>query len=327
MPGQDSFLDVVANIVGILILLVMVVGLRALREPQPVEGDTEAAASKGDLQEAVRATVTAQVDVRDLVRRAVLVQREALLREQERDQWTTLVTAVEQEIDDRRAKLDEEQQRDFDLRRQLRDAQLTLDNLNREQISLLSQAPEVEEIENLPTPLAQTVTGNEVHLRLAEGHVAFIPVEQLQEEVKQNLQNNMWRLADQNEVKMTVGPIDGFRLQYSLRKRSIAITNGSGVAQFGTTIQFGVLELLPLRSQLGEPVEQALLPNSDLQLRLKEFPPEFSTVTIWTYEDSFQEFRALRRALFELGYATAGRPMAEGRLIGWSPYGKKSAAQ
>ena len=31
MPGQDSFLDVITNIVGILILLVLVVGLRTSR--------------------------------------------------------------------------------------------------------------------------------------------------------------------------------------------------------------------------------------------------------------------------------------------------------
>src|SRR5437763_14696049 len=31
MPGQDSFLDVITNIVGILILLVLVVGLRSAR--------------------------------------------------------------------------------------------------------------------------------------------------------------------------------------------------------------------------------------------------------------------------------------------------------
>ena len=28
-PGQDSFLDIVANLVGILIILVMVIGVRA----------------------------------------------------------------------------------------------------------------------------------------------------------------------------------------------------------------------------------------------------------------------------------------------------------
>ena len=31
MPGQDSFLDVITNIVGILILLVLVVGPGAIR--------------------------------------------------------------------------------------------------------------------------------------------------------------------------------------------------------------------------------------------------------------------------------------------------------
>ena len=38
-PGQDSFLDIVANLVGILIILVMVVGVRAkdaLLEAAPV---------------------------------------------------------------------------------------------------------------------------------------------------------------------------------------------------------------------------------------------------------------------------------------------------
>ena len=49
-PGQDSFLDIVANLVGILIILVMVVGARAKdalvhglpeeKAPQPVDVDT-----------------------------------------------------------------------------------------------------------------------------------------------------------------------------------------------------------------------------------------------------------------------------------------------
>jgi hypothetical protein len=35
-PGQDSFLDIVANLVGILIILVMVVGARARQALQQV---------------------------------------------------------------------------------------------------------------------------------------------------------------------------------------------------------------------------------------------------------------------------------------------------
>jgi hypothetical protein len=35
--GQDSFLEVVANMVGIMILLVMVVGVRASKLPLPTD--------------------------------------------------------------------------------------------------------------------------------------------------------------------------------------------------------------------------------------------------------------------------------------------------
>ena len=57
-----------------------------------------------------------------------------------------LVTAVTVEIEERRAKLSEREQREFDLRRQINSAQKTLDELTSEQIALLSAAPEVEEL-------------------------------------------------------------------------------------------------------------------------------------------------------------------------------------
>lgn len=329
MPGQDSFLDVVANIVGILILLVMVVGLRALREPQQQPSADVAVdeTSKEDVESAYRYAVATQAEVRDLIIRTVNVHQEALLREQERTQLNTFVAAVAEEIDNRRSKLDVEQQRDFDLRRQLADAQLTLDDLGREQFALLSQAPEIEEIENLPTPLAQTVTGKEVHLRLAGGHVAFIPIDELLGEFKQDIQENVWRLSEQDEIVQTVGPVQGFRLRYRLRKGHFVVRHDSGMEQHGSMAQFMEWKLLPVAAQFGEPVEQALLPNSDLLHSLKDYPPERTTVTIWTYPGSFDEFRLLRRALFDLGYATAGRPLPKGVLIGGSPYGSKSAAQ
>ena len=202
-----------------------------------------------------------------------------------------------------------------------------LDGLSREQIALLSQAPEVEEIENLPTPLAQTVSGKEVHLRLADGHVAFIPLDDLLEEFKTHAEGNVWRLNDQNEVVNTVGPVDGFRLRYRLRKGQFVVRNGTSMEQHGTVVQLVKWELLPASSPLGEPVEQAALPNSDLLNYLKSYPPDNTTVTIWTYPNSFDDFRTLRRVLFEMGYATAARPLPKGVLIGGSPHGSKSAAQ
>jgi hypothetical protein len=74
-------------------------------------------------------------------------------------------------------------------------------------------------------------------------------------------------------------------------------------------------------------VDQAVLPASELRRVLKRFSPATATVTIWTYPDSFAEFRQLKKALFDLGYSSAGRPLPAGVLIGGSPTGSKSAAQ
>jgi hypothetical protein len=55
--------------------------------------------------------------------------------------------------------------------------------------------------------------------------------------------------------------------------------------------------------------------------------PNRTTVTVWTYPDSFHDFRRLKDELFKLGYLTAGRPMPHGAPIAGSPSGSRSAAQ
>lgn len=334
-PGEDSFLDIVANMVGIMILLVMVVGLRASREVSIVPDKTPKAAAavepvpvpEEQIQAAYHEAADLEQEVRELVRRTVNVRGETDFREQERNSLTTFVAATEQELEERRAELSVDQQRDFDLQRKLNEAQLTLDDLAREQVSLLSTPTEVEEIENLPTPLSKTVTGNEIHLRLAGGHVAYIPLDDLLEELKGDADRNQWRLRDQDSVESTVGPIGGFRLRYRREKRDFIVRNGEQIQSAASYIVFTRWELLPITPRLGESVDQALLPRSDLWYVLKKNPPARSTVTVWTYPDSFSEFRRLKEALFEAGYAVAGRPLPEDVLIGGSPHGSRSSAQ
>jgi hypothetical protein len=52
-----------------------------------------------------------------------------------------------------------------------------------------------------------------------------------------------------------------------------------------------------------------------------------TTITLWCYPDSFEEFRGLREELHRLGIPTAGRPMPEGAPIGGSTDGSKSVVQ
>ena len=55
-PGQDSFLDVVANLVGILIILVMVVGARA-KDAWVESGDKSVSSSVTALENKVAASM------------------------------------------------------------------------------------------------------------------------------------------------------------------------------------------------------------------------------------------------------------------------------
>jgi hypothetical protein len=332
IPGQDSFLDVITNIVGILILLVLVVGMRtshsiakaALADgASSIEGRVANEKSVGD---AYQAAIAAQSDVRELARRAVDVHGESMMREQERNWMATFVAAADREVSERRARLSTEQQRDFDVRRQLIDAQQQLDDLGREQIALLSEEPETEVVESLPTPLAKTVSGQEVYLRLSQGQVAIVPLEELKRELETHLERNVWRVREQGSMEGIVGPINGFRLQYAIQLTQVSVPGREGFEQVHNVPKFRV-EFVPISPRIGEPVDQAVLPSSDLLRALKRFSPASTTVTIWTYPDSFQEFRQLKKMLFDLGYAAAGRPLPEGAHISASPNGTKSSAQ
>ena len=335
VSGQDSFLDIVANIVGILILLVVVVGVRASQHidktaalnttiDEPV-GKTSSLIEK--VQPAMKLVSGARHDLKDLIRQMVNVRREALVRDEERLQLNTYVAAVEKELEEERSELSREQQQDFDLRRELKDAQKTLDGLTRQQVALLAEAPEVEELENIPTPLAQTVSGGEIHLRLAAGRVAFIPLDDLLMELRHQAEEKLWELRDRNSAVSTVGPLSGFRLRYRLEKKPYGGGGMSGAGQRGSVVQLSRWELVPEVFEIGEPLEQAMQPNSDLMHCLKGRHPGSTTITVWTYPDSFREFRELRQGLYSLGCGIAGRPLPEGIRIGGSPHGTRSVAQ
>ena len=52
-----------------------------------------------------------------------------------------------------------------------------------------------------------------------------------------------------------------------------------------------------------------------------------TTVTVWTYPDSYAAYRRLKETLQGMGFQCAARPMPEGELIGGSPHGSRSAAE
>jgi len=95
----------------------------------------------------------------------------------------------------------------------------------------------------------------------------------------------------------------------------------------GSYVQLTKWELIPVSGQLGETLEEAIQNDSTFRSRLSLLSPRDYTLTLWVYNDSFEEFRALRKELYHLGYSIAGRPLPEGVPIGGSPHGTKSAAE
>ena len=332
MPGQDAFLDVLTNMVGIIILLVVVIGIRTSRatmkaaiEQVQVAASDEDVIAKNEAEKARHAVRAAESEVNDLVHQAILVRDETALRDKERTYLTTYVAAFDQELNQRRSLLSADEQRDYDLRRKLAESQLKLDNLAREQVALLSAPTEVESIENQPTPLAQRTVGKQVLLYLSAGHVATIPQE-LFDATMTDLQENAWRLNSENHFIRTVGPIGGFRLRYLFALQAVRLKEASDVvgvraqrAQVMARPQLVWFKISPEKTPLGEPVEEALKPNSQFRQTLRENPSDTSVAVIAVYPDSIKELQQLKRELYAARYATAYLPIRMGQPLKGAP--------
>jgi hypothetical protein len=345
LPGQDSFLDIIANIVGILIILVMVVGVRASHAvllPETVDHPTDmvqAACTPPDdpnrvkhLQAEIKIAMSNIVQEQEQIgiktRRAINLAREARRQDQTRLELNMHRALIEADLDQRRDQLDEKKQREFDIQKQLTQTQIELDRLERAQQALLSAPPTLETIETVTTPLAQKVHGQEIHLCVKGGLVSIIPVETLMAEITRRVDVLRSTLQKRGEVIETVGPIDGYRLRLTLAKRVQSSGHEAPMLQQSARVRIDQhFKFLPVSDHLGQQVEQALMPGSKLHRLLKAHQRDATPVTIWVYTDSFDAFRPLKRALWEDGFPVAVRPMEPNEQIGASPQGTRSAAQ
>ena len=326
-PGHDSFLDVVANIVGILIILVLVTGVRVKNAPLAASPDEEAEAAAAELQKDQAVVGSLRQEVFDMVDGIQAIRREQVARQFERDRLATAVAAWEHKIESRRGRLDGDSQQDFDLGRNVSETRLQLDQLKQRQAEVEATRSEPILVESYPTPLSKTVDGREAHFQLRDGRVAFIPLDDLLEEFKAEARQKSYKLLDLPELTETVGPGGGFRLRYTLERRDVSPEVAMATGRTGSYARLKRWTLIPVSSQLGEPIDQALAEGSRFRRALSEFRPERTTVTVWTYPDSFEEFRQLKKVLYHQGFPTAARPLPDGLPIGGSPEGSKSAAE
>jgi hypothetical protein len=247
-------------------------------------------------------------------------------RRRERDKIQMLVAQAEQAVAQRRAQLAETEQQRFDAQRSVLTAREELKTVQVSIQAVQNSAAPVTVIEHLPTPMAKTVFGKELHFRLANGKLAFVPWDQLVEQLQEEAQQKVYRLKEQPELTETFGPIGGFWLQYTLKRVEYRRATQMGIAtQRGVELDRFIL--IPENDDMGEPLAEALQPGSRFQALLSKHQSEATTITVWTYPDSFDEFRELKRVLFQRKYLTASRPLSFDAPIGGSPRGTRSSAQ
>ncbi len=253
------------------------------------------------------------------------LQQETLRRGLARDAMATMASAVEHELQQYRQQLGASKQADFDVARSLSESRGELQRLQqqREQVENASARPVV--IESYPTPLSRAVDGPEAHMLITNGRVTFIPLEPLLNEFQSQARRQVDRLRDEPELTDTVGPVGGFRLQYTLVRHDVMPE--SPRQRGGRYVRLERWTLIPESNDLGEPVRLALQQGSDFRQSLAKILPGRTTITIWVYPDGFAAFREVRKELYRLGYTVAGRPLPPGKQISGSPEGSKSAAQ
>jgi hypothetical protein len=117
--------------------------------------------------------------------------------------------------------------------------------------------------------------------------------------------------------------LGGWMVEYQLSRG-----NGSMEERYfsGSRLDFKAeFELLDPR--LSETLEEAGQPNSRFMNRLKTVRPLRDTLTLWVYPDSFKEFSKIQKWLYPQGIMIAGRPLTMEKKITFATSGTQSNAQ
>ncbi|MBI5759866.1 MAG: hypothetical protein HZA46_15210 [Planctomycetales bacterium] len=356
--GSDSFLDVLANMVGILIILIVIAGARVGRAPIPLMRDILAAREQQAHAVVADAEFGAGLPTppnaptegltvgntnsppRDITDKLAAIEAElAELSAQAEQQAKALELTAAQEEELKRQRETEEhriarqttlltdvRQRAEQAKNALLVHKLRLTGLLAENEQVEATGAKVEKLVHRTTPISQEVSGNELHFRLADQKVAVIPLEGLMNRLRIQMERQKQTLATSRSFQGTAGPVDGFSLQYLMERQAASpfdeIRHGTGVFR----VAVSAWKLIPERDVEAETAEQAVQRGSRFITALKAAPPN-ATITLWVYPDSFGLFRKLQAAAHAEGFTVAARPLPNGVPIAGSPNGTRSAGQ
>jgi hypothetical protein len=345
----DSFLDVVANVVGVIIRLILVawVGARSYHAVMSTP-KTDSAPDKTTQRASIQPDLPPASDPleQELARhRQQLEQQQEQLLEQLRhcqylEKVNTQsaaqlaeVTAQQQTADQQRSQLERAAMEQAGATQSV---QLSLADLEKRGKQL---AQELRELEALPpltktlryhTPVSRPVHSEELHFECRQGRVSFIDIDAFLIEVRRGLDDQAKLLHTQWSVEGATGPIGAFRLRYRLeREKTVLDGDGPGMPSAAGGFRYGLMGWVvePVVETRGETAEKALTANAEFRRLTEALDAEHTVVTLWVYPDSFALYRLLRDYLHERNIEVAGRPLPPGLAIASTRNGSASRGQ
>jgi hypothetical protein len=312
--GEDSFLDTIANLVGILIILVVIVGAKTKVDAEAFGRGLSKTERFQELEEPLSEAMAVQQALVSQLNSLEEYELENQYRSLERRGLLEKVQLAREASKEVMNQLDEKQktnvEKDHHISQLKSDLEKALQQLGAKEDSA---RPEII-LEHLPTPMARTVFHKELHIMLRQRQIIVIPWERLVETLKQQVPLTAQRQASRGKLEDSLGPLGGFLMKYKM----VAVPGGFELDRF---------ELEPTSSVIAEPLETALQESSRFAMELASRNPRETVVTVWVYPDSFDDYRTLKARLYSEGFLCAARPLPDGVRIGASPQGSRSAAQ
>ncbi len=329
--GQDSFLDIVANLVGILVILVVLVGAQAQSSWTSQTSDTEQLQAVENLQKKLDSTAweakSRQLENHELEQKidthSSMVER---LRKR-RQSMLVQISMAKRELEKRNQDNTESENVRLNAEAKLDHLKYQFASTRKKMNAVQSnEKTKIEKIEHFPAPIAKTVFTNEVHFQLMDGRITFVPMDELIGKMKSEWKVKAEKLLLSSNTYETVGPIGEFRLQYQLASRIVKVATEMGTVDRRVT-DFDHFVLRPLSGQTGEMMTKALSTGSDFSNRLDRLKPGRTTVSLWVYPDSYDDLPLLKTRLREKGFQIATWPLQFGKLISGGPNGFRAASQ
>jgi hypothetical protein len=343
--GSDSFLDVLANIVGILIILIVSAASRVQRGPELAQSAGATAVAQASIDKPAAAAplpaepdsdeppaeITAELlalqkkmaDVEEKSNAAAVRLRR--LSAEEKAAGAEL-SAAEKEAAQESGKLKKQQLRLARLEEAIGERQGVLRGLLAEFEEVENARPAALEVKHRLVPVSQEVVGQEVYFRVSGGRVSIVPLNELAERIKNQLERQKDWLASRGHHEAVVGPLDGYSMKFEVERKPLSTLernrHGFGAYRIGVS----QCEIIPERHLVDESPEEALRRNSKFALAVKT-APEGATLTFWVYPDSFHAYRILQAACQAEGFVVAARPLPFGLNPKISPDGSRSAGQ